>query len=135
MWKNGRPVRSEHHLIPRSRGGNGHDGNLRELSEKRHAAWHLLFGNKLPEEVIAEMIRQWVPPDYFKEVILIRSASANCFDQPKPGLLYGITLAAEVGAETSGLPKGSVKSYLRHLRRRHVVTRHVPPKTRVHSHG
>jgi hypothetical protein len=45
---------SDHHLIPRSRGGGG-DENICGKPHDLHAAWHHLFYNLLPWEVVAEI--------------------------------------------------------------------------------
>ena len=43
---------SEHHLKPRSRGGQSIQSNLLKLDIRRHEAWHLLFGNLTLPEII-----------------------------------------------------------------------------------
>ncbi len=43
---------SEHHLIPRSRGGSNEKWNLVMLTHEVHSAWHNLFSNLLPAEVL-----------------------------------------------------------------------------------
>jgi len=46
-----------HHLTPRCRGGNDSPSNISRLDEKKHQAWHILFGIKTLEEVILFLIR------------------------------------------------------------------------------
>lgn len=40
-----------HHVIPRSRGGNG-NGNIVEIPETFHVAWHIIFENLYGEECV-----------------------------------------------------------------------------------
>lgn len=51
---------SSHHIIPRSRGGGDHPNNILEINPKTHEAWHCLFHNLLPEEVIVLIEALWV---------------------------------------------------------------------------
>lgn len=44
-------VYNRHHKIPRSRGG-GNGDNVILVPEKQHRAYHKLFGNRTPEEII-----------------------------------------------------------------------------------
>jgi len=37
---------NRHHNVPKSKGGTDDENNLFKLDENRHAAMHLLFGNK-----------------------------------------------------------------------------------------
>lgn len=48
---------NDHHLKPRSRGGQDIGSNLFGLDEYRHSAWHLLFKNLTLDEIIALLIR------------------------------------------------------------------------------
>jgi len=47
---------TEHHIIPVSRGGNDSEKNKILVPRLRHNAWHLLFANLTPGEII-EMIK------------------------------------------------------------------------------
>lgn len=47
-----REHRSEHHMIPQTRGGGNEYWNRVMLSVEIHSAWHNLFANLLPREVI-----------------------------------------------------------------------------------
>ena len=49
---------SKHHIVPASRGGKKIPENEIELDPEVHTAWHTLFGNLLPEEVII-LIKYW----------------------------------------------------------------------------
>ncbi len=42
-----------HHLIPRSRGGTSESWNKKKILHKIHDAWHRLFINRKPREIIA----------------------------------------------------------------------------------
>jgi hypothetical protein len=48
---------TKHHLTPRCRGGANTFQNLLALNEKRHEAWHILFGVLTLDEVIAVLQR------------------------------------------------------------------------------
>lgn len=50
---------TEHHILPRSRGGSDEASNLVALPKKIHEAWHICFGNDTPEEVVAKMLLVW----------------------------------------------------------------------------
>lgn len=59
-----------HHLLPTSRGGGNDPQNLRRIPDEVHRAWHYIFRNMVPEEVIQEVIDNWTPDGYFDEVTL-----------------------------------------------------------------
>lgn len=48
---------NQHHLKPRSRGGQSIESNLLHLDIRRHEAYHLLFKNLTLDEIIALLIR------------------------------------------------------------------------------
>ena len=50
---------SRHHIIPRSRGGNSSHENLAVVNSVAHNKYHILFGNKTPDEIIRNLV------DYF----------------------------------------------------------------------
>ncbi len=50
--KNGINQITKHHIIPRSRGGNGNGDNILKITRRFHEAWHIVFGNMTPEEAI-----------------------------------------------------------------------------------
>lgn len=68
----GQPTR--HHLVPRSQGGQTTPANLLEVPEKVHQAWHYLFGNRTPEQVMGYIATHWVPAGYF-DLIVLRQGS------------------------------------------------------------
>jgi hypothetical protein len=49
--------RQKHHLRPRRRGGSHHSSNLLVLWNDKHELWHMLWGNRTLEEVIALLTR------------------------------------------------------------------------------
>ena len=58
--------KSKHHLFPKSRcrefNLNADDQrNIIYLTTKEHEAWHLLFNNKTPEEIVFYIIANWFP--------------------------------------------------------------------------
>jgi hypothetical protein len=63
MTRNGEK-RTRHHRKPRSAGGNSKKGNISNVREVDHVAFHRLFGPGLPH-VIAEIINTiWIDPEY-----------------------------------------------------------------------
>ena len=53
-----------HHILPRSRCKElgidpNFEGNTIRVKTNRHRAWHLLFGNKTPDEAIAAIEAEW----------------------------------------------------------------------------
>jgi len=59
---------NKHHRVPRSRGGNGKAANISMVCRDKHAAYHLLFQNYLPEQVAAILNEVWIDPT--KELIV-----------------------------------------------------------------
>lgn len=55
---------SRHHRCPKSRGGSNEPPNTIKVPHKKHEAWHVLFGNKLPEEIVKDLNEIWFYPDY-----------------------------------------------------------------------
>lgn len=49
--------RNKHHLTPKSRGGTRHYRNMLLIDGHTHRKWHIVFGNRTLEEVIALLIR------------------------------------------------------------------------------
>lgn len=52
-----RKHQNKHHLRPRSRGGQAIESNLLWIDIERHRAWHVLWGNRTLDEVIALLTR------------------------------------------------------------------------------
>ncbi len=55
MAKRGK--KNRHHLKPKSRGGQNIPSNILNIEMKRHNAWHILWGNRTLDEVIALLQR------------------------------------------------------------------------------
>lgn len=62
--------KSRHHRCPKSRGGSNEPPNTIKVPHKKHEAWHVVFGNKSPEEIVQDLNNIWFYPDY--EVVLKR---------------------------------------------------------------
>jgi hypothetical protein len=63
---------TRHHLVPRSRCRFKTSGvkGVKTVSREFHEAWHILFGNMMPHEVVICIVRLWAPVDYFTRVEL-----------------------------------------------------------------
>ena len=63
---------SQHHRRPKSQGG-GREverlPNISKVKESQHRAWHCLFGNKTPDEIVAIVNDLYIDPCY--EVLLL----------------------------------------------------------------
>lgn len=55
---------TRHHRKPRSKQGTNDDRNISLVFWKKHEAYHLLFGNKSPEEVAKILTETWIDPDF-----------------------------------------------------------------------
>jgi hypothetical protein len=54
-----------HHILPTSRGGNNGRENKIFVKEKEHEAYHLIFSNMTPEEVLITLFEKWGFGIYF----------------------------------------------------------------------
>lgn len=52
-----------HHRRCRSNGGSDNPENLSYVTEKKHQAWHILFSNKTPAQIVQILNDVWLPPD------------------------------------------------------------------------
>ena len=43
---------TRHHVVPTSRGGTSDNSNIIMKTTREHRAYHVLFGNRTPEEII-----------------------------------------------------------------------------------
>lgn len=59
-FRKSRPALSEHHLVPRSQGGEG--GPTILVRDDKHRAWHLLVRNNLSKEA-AVILSEWLPEE------------------------------------------------------------------------
>lgn len=56
--EHGEPIPQKHHIIPGSRGGK--EGPLlTEVPSDIHWAWHRLFGNRIPLEILDLILKVW----------------------------------------------------------------------------
>ena len=49
----------KHHIIPKSRGGTNDPDNILIVSREKHEAFHKLFQNRLPDEIISYLNEFW----------------------------------------------------------------------------
>ena len=65
--KKGVPFRQKHHILPSSRGGGNQRGNILDgIPSDDHWAWHKLFGNLTPREIMAVLLRHLFKGREFK---------------------------------------------------------------------
>ena len=50
---------SKHHIIPRSRGGGSSLENISRLNIKKHQAYHIIFDNRNPPEIIERLVYKY----------------------------------------------------------------------------
>ena len=50
---------TKHHIIPRSRGGKSDLENITYLPGRQHEAYHFLFSNKTPDEIIDHLVKRY----------------------------------------------------------------------------
>ena len=50
---------SKHHIIPRSRGGDSRLENIAYLNIKKHQAYHTMFDNRTPNEIVENLVRKY----------------------------------------------------------------------------
>jgi hypothetical protein len=48
-----------HHIVPRSRGGNKLQNNTCEVRRKQHEAYHTMFKNMTPDEILEELVANY----------------------------------------------------------------------------
>ena len=62
----------KHHMIPKCRGG-GQNGNIKMVTSKQHIAWHSLWGNATPEEILSLLLSglYQVPERKYAEWVLL----------------------------------------------------------------
>lgn len=52
-----------HHILPTSRKGKNTEANIKRVPDKQHAAYHSLFANLTPDEVIEYLKQIWFNPN------------------------------------------------------------------------
>lgn len=81
---------TRHHMYPSSQGGQTVPSNLLGVPDRIHQAWHYLFMNMTPEQVMAFVATYWSPAGYFdmvimrqgdKEIRLTRVMMLDLFDE------------------------------------------------------
>ena len=55
---------NRHHRKPKSLGGDGSGENMINVSIVKHQAWHVLFGNSTPEQIVRLLNNVWFDPAY-----------------------------------------------------------------------
>jgi len=50
---------SRHHIRPRSRGGDSRLENISYLIIKKHQAYHIIFDNQTPDEIVETLVRKY----------------------------------------------------------------------------
>lgn len=53
---------TDHHVVPTSRGGNTGKRNQKQVPNKYHMAFHHLFENMTPEEIVSYLDEVWFKP-------------------------------------------------------------------------
>jgi len=54
----------KHHRLPRSRGGSNRNSNISLVRKDLHVAYHRLFGNATPDEIVEILNKVWIDPAY-----------------------------------------------------------------------
>ena len=60
-----------HHKKCRSHGGDCSRRNLVRVNANKHYHWHAMFGNRLTRDIVDEINRLWIDPDYRLEVVTL----------------------------------------------------------------
>ena len=61
---------NRHHRRPRSLHGDNSPRNISIVDVESHTLWHRMFQNMPPREIVEEINRVWIDPDY--KLILTR---------------------------------------------------------------
>ena len=67
--KRGSLIIEDHHILPRSRGGDYSKHNIKKLEQSYHRAYHKLFENLTPDE-----IHQYLNEVYFNAYVFVSPA-------------------------------------------------------------
>lgn len=57
---------TRHHVRPRSQGGKWQKINIVKVPQGKHNAYHYLFGNRTPEQIMEYLMKDWGFEKYFK---------------------------------------------------------------------
>lgn len=55
---------SRHHRKPKKLGGKSEPENISIVPHKLHQAWHTMFGCMKPNEIIDQINRIWIDPNF-----------------------------------------------------------------------
>lgn len=55
---------SKHHRCPKSLRGRNEERNISIVPNNKHQAWHLLFANKTPREIVGVINETWGDPNW-----------------------------------------------------------------------
>jgi len=59
MTRGKRDYKSKHHIIPKARGGNNSLENIAMVDNKSHEAYHIIFRDKTPEEIVEHLVKKY----------------------------------------------------------------------------
>ncbi len=84
MGKAPSPTRkTRHHLVPSSRCSQKETKkrkNIRLVERYLHEAWHTLFVNMTPFEIVVCIVKLWSPPNYFSQVTIKAGWEDNIYE-------------------------------------------------------
>jgi len=60
-----KPIMEPHHRKPKSKGGTKRPANISKVRQTQHRAWHTLFANYSPAEIVAIINAIWLDPDFY----------------------------------------------------------------------
>ena len=66
---------TRHHRKPRSRNGSDDESNISYLTKTQHQAWHCLFQDLEPKEIVRLINSKFIDPDYF--LVAVRRENAR----------------------------------------------------------
>jgi len=50
---------TRHHIVPSSRDGGNHHSNIALVQDKKHKAYHIMFSNMTPDEIIRDLVENY----------------------------------------------------------------------------
>ncbi|MBI5046026.1 MAG: hypothetical protein HZC14_03465 [Candidatus Niyogibacteria bacterium] len=86
---------SQHHRRPKSLGGSGHAWNISEVEQEEHAAWHILFSNMIPEEIVAEINAMWLDRAFNFTATQIADVDSNKMPFKRKAFLHPCYICGE----------------------------------------